>query len=180
MGMKKMKIVLGMVISGFGLMAGAALGNEQRIPNSQIDYNGFLKEAGKVAKLREQRRVTEEQFIRMAAEPGTVVFDARSDEKYRWLHVKGAKHLSLPDITAAELEKVIPSKGMRVLIYCNNNFENEAKAFPSKVARASLNIYTFNTLHSYGYTNVYELGPFINIKKAKLEFEGTEAAKKDR
>ena len=174
--MKKTKIGLGMVIGVLSL-AGAVLGNEQRIPNPQIDYNGFLRDAGKVAKLREQRRVTEEQFIRMAAEPGTVVFDARSDEKYRWLHVKGAKHLSLPDITAAELQKVIPSKGTRVLIYCNNNFENEVKAFPSKGARASLNIYTFNTLYSYGYTNVYELGPFIDIKKAKLEFEGTEAVK---
>jgi rhodanese-like protein len=179
-GMKKanIKTVIAMII--LGSLASRMPANEQRIPNPQIDYPGFLQDAKKVSALREQRRVSEERFIRMASEPGTIVFDARSDEKYRWLHVKGAKHLSLPDITAAELRKVIPSKGTRVLIYCNNNFENEAKAFPSKVARASLNIYTFNTLHSYGYTNVYELGPFINIKKAKLEFEGTEAAKKDR
>jgi len=131
-----------------------------------------------MAALREQRRVSEEQFIRMASEPGTVVFDARSDEKYRWLQVRGAKHLSLPDVTAAELQKVIPSKASRVLIYCNNNFENELKAFPAKADRASLNIYTFNTLYSYGYTNVYELGPLIDIKKAKLEFEGTDAVRK--
>jgi hypothetical protein len=62
-----------------------------------------------------------------------------------------------------------------VLIYCNNNFENEPEAFPSKFARASLNIYTFNTLYSYGYTNVYELGPLLDITKSKLPFEGANA-----
>src|SRR5258708_7309945 len=40
---------------------------------------------------------------------------------------------------------------------------------------ASDNIHTFNTLHSYGYTNVYELGPLLNIRNAKLRFEGTAA-----
>jgi hypothetical protein len=38
---------------------------------------------------------------------------------------------------------------------------------------ASLNLYTFNTLYSYGYTNVYELGPLIEIQKSMLPFEGT-------
>ena len=55
----------------------------------------------------------------------------------------------------AELARVIPSQATRVLIYCNNNFSHEQQAFPSKVARASLNIYSFNTLYSYGYTNIY-------------------------
>ena len=145
----------------------------QSIPNPRIDYNAFLTGATDVAALRQQRRVTEDQFIRMAAEPGTVVLDARSAEKYQMLHIKGARNLSLPDITAAELAKIIPTQNTRVLIYCNNNFENEQPAFPSKVARASLNIYTFNTLHSYGYTNVYELGPLIDIARAKLPLEGT-------
>ena len=145
----------------------------QSIPNPRIDYNAFLAGATDVAALRQQRRVTEDQFIRMAAEPGTVVLDARSAEKYQMLHVKGARNLSLPDITAAELAKIIPTKNTRVLIYCNNNFENEQPAFPSKEARASLNIYTFNILHSYGYTNVYELGPLIDIARAKLPLEGT-------
>jgi Rhodanese-like domain len=101
------------------------------------------------------------------------VLDARSAEKYGLLHVKAAKNLSLPDFTADELKKIIPEKSTRVLIYCNNNFENEPVAFASKVARASLNIYTYNSLYSYGYTNVYELGPLLDIKKSKLPFEGT-------
>ncbi|MEY4484912.1 MAG: hypothetical protein RL693_2364, partial [Verrucomicrobiota bacterium] len=134
------------------------------IPNRLIDYTGFLQDASEVGKLRETRRVTEEEFMRMAGDPATVILDARSTEKYELLHVQNAKHLSLPDITEEELAKIIPDKNTRVLIYCNNNFENERKAFPGKCATASLNIYTFNTLFSYGYKNVYELGPLIDIK----------------
>jgi hypothetical protein len=88
--------------------------------------------------------------------------------------VKGAKNLSFPDITAEELAKIIPTKSSRVMIYCNNNFLNAPSAFPSKTPSASLNIHTINALYSYGYTNVYELGPLIDIRKAKLEFEGSQ------
>jgi hypothetical protein len=143
------------------------------IPNRLIDYNGFLANAQKVHALREKHRVTEKQFLEMAAEPGTIVFDARSDSKYKMAHYKGAVHLSLPDTTAAELAKVIPNKQTRILIYCNNNFLHEQTAFASKGAPASLNIYTFNTLYTYGYTNVYELGPLIDFRKTILPFEGT-------
>jgi hypothetical protein len=102
----------------------------------------------------------------------TVALDARSAEKYALLHVKGAKNLSLPDITEDELAKIIPSKSTRILIYCNNNFLNEPQAFPTKSPSASLNIHTINVLFAYGYKNVYELGPLIDIEKAKLKFEG--------
>src|SRR5207248_688672 len=118
----------------------------------------------------------EEQFIKMSQERGTIVFDARSDDKYRLLHIKGATHLSLPDMTAAELAKVIPEKTARILIYCNNNFDNEPAAFPAKAMDASLNIFTFNTLYSYGYKNIYELGPVIDANHTKLQFEGTRAS----
>jgi hypothetical protein len=89
------------------------------------------------------------------------------------LHIKGAVHLSLPDMTAADLAKVIPDKSTRVLIYCNNNFVNEPRALPSKAVTASLNLYTFNSLYSYGYQNVFELGPLIDIRKSILPFEGS-------
>ena len=146
---------------------------DKSIPNRLIDYPAFLKGAHEVAALRKERRVTEDQFLRMSQEPGTIVFDARSDEKYRLLHVKGATHLSLPDVTAEELAKIIPTKTTRILIYCNNNFENEPLAFPGKAVSASLNIYTFNTLHSYGYTNVYELGPLLDRRTTQILLEGS-------
>lgn len=64
-------------------------------------------------------------------------------------------------------------KSSRIVIYGNNNFENEPRALPGKMAAASLNLYTFNTLYSYWYKNVYELGPLIDIKKSVLTFEGS-------
>ena len=156
----------------------AVLAADKPIPNRLIDYNGFLKGAAEVGQLRAKHRVSEDDFIRMAGEQGTIVLDARSDAKFALLHVKGAKHLSFPDITAGELAKVIPDKSSRVLIYCNNNFLNEQRAFTSKVATASLNIHTFNTLYSYGYRNVYELGPLVDVKMTKLTLEGTLASAK--
>jgi hypothetical protein len=166
-------ISLGIGILAYG--ATAADPSNKQIPNRLIDYPGFVSDAAKVGQIRQARRLTEDEFIRMSAEAGTLVFDARSDDKYQLLHVKGAKHLSLTDFTEAELRKVIPVKRTRLLIYCNNNFENEPVAFASKVARASLNIYTFNSLYSYGYTNVYELGPLVDIKKTKIQLAGTKA-----
>src|SRR5436190_7035935 len=144
------------------------------IPNRLIDYDTFLASASEVGRLREQHRVTEEQFIEMAAAPDTVVFDARSDDKFNRLHITGAKHVSFPEITASELAKVLPAASTRILIYCNNNFLNAPNTFATKAAPASLNIHTFNTLYHYGYTNVYELGPLIDIRKARLAFEGTQ------
>jgi phage shock protein E len=151
----------------------ASAGAADKIPNPLIDYDAFQKNVARVAELREQRRVTEAEFIRMAAEPGTVVLDARSAGKFAMLHVKGARNLSLPDITEEELAKLIPSKTTRILIYCNNNFLNAPEPFPTKALPASLNVYTFNVLHSYGYENVYELGPLLDIRETKLTFEGS-------
>ena len=149
----------------------------QDIPNKLIDYDGFASQVSEVGKVRKERRVTEDQFIKMASEANTIIFDARSDDKYKLLHVKGAKHLSLPDITAEELAKIVPNKETRILIYCNNNFANSPEAFPAKAPSASLNLHTFNALFSYGYKEVYELGPLVDINKSKLQFEGTQLKK---
>lgn len=144
----------------------------QEIPNQLIDYVTFQENVASVGGLRESRRVSEKQFMRMAADPSTVILDARSAEKFALLHVKGAKNLSLPDITEDELAKIIPSKSTRILVYCNNNFLNEPAAFPSKVLSAALNIHTFNVLYAYGYTNVFELGPLVDIHETRIAFEG--------
>jgi hypothetical protein len=149
----------------------SGLANAEEIPNPLIDYGAFQAGVAQVGKIRESRRVTELEFGLMAAAQGTLILDARSAEKFSLMHVSGAKNLSLPDMTAEELAKVIPSKATRILIYCNNNFLNEPAAFPSKTLSASLNVYTMNVLFAYGYTNVYELGPLIDITKTILPFE---------
>jgi hypothetical protein len=161
-----------LVVIGLCALTASARETPNPIPNPLIDYPGFEKQVSLVGSLRVKRRITEAQFIRMAADPQTLVLDARSAEKFAMLHVKGARNLSLPDMTEADLARVIPSKSTRILIYCNNNFLNEQRALTSKNAVASLNVYTFNVLHSYGYTNVYELGPLLDIRKTRIPFEG--------
>ena len=143
------------------------------IKNPAIDMKGYLAVAAEAAQHRESRRLTEDEFIQMSREPGTIILDARSAEKYNELHIKGAINLSFPDITVDSLNAMLPDKNARILIYCNNNFVGEQKAFPTKIATASLNLSTYIALYSYGYRNIYELGPLLDVKTSKLEFEGT-------
>ena len=113
----------------------------------------------------------------MSREPGTVVLDARSREKFDELHVKGALNLSFPDIAVESLKKTLPDKSTLILIYCNNNFRGAEGPFPSKLPTASLNLSTFIALYNYGYRNVWELGPVIDVKKTKLPLEPTAKAR---
>jgi hypothetical protein len=153
------------------LPAGPAADPKDPIPNPAIDMAGYLRVSREAAQHRASRRLTEAEFLRMSAEAGTVVLDARSKEKYDLLHVKGAVHLSFPDITIESLKQTLPDKSTRILIYCNNNFRNAELPFPTKRADASLNLSTYIALYSYGYRNVYELGPQIDPKESRLPFE---------
>jgi len=142
------------------------------LQNPAIDMSGYLRIAAQAAEHRECHRLTEEEFIRMSRQPGVIILDARSREKYDELHIKGAIHLSFPDIAIQSLREMIPDKETTILIYCNNNFRGAQSAFPTKLATASLNISTYISLYSYGYRNIYELGPLIDIRDSKLEFVG--------
>ncbi|MEP6672596.1 MAG: rhodanese-like domain-containing protein [Chthoniobacter sp.] len=144
------------------------------IRNPLIDYAAFRKIAAEVQPVREKHRLTEEQFAAMASEPGTIVLDARSADKYALRHIRGAVSLPFTDFTVEALARVIPAKGTRVLIYCNNNFLGAPVSLASKGSPASLNISTYIALATYGYTNIYELGPLLNVATTKLQFDGTE------
>jgi len=141
-----------------------------QVVNPAIDMPGYLKVSMEAAQHRESRRVSEEEFMRMSREPGTIVLDARSKQRFDELHVKGAINLSFPDIAVESLAKTIPDKATRILIYCNNNFANAPGPFPEKRISAALNISTYIALYNYGYRNVYELGPLVDIKASQLEF----------
>jgi hypothetical protein len=144
---------------------------QQAPVNPAIDMEGFLRVSQRAALHRETRRVSEEEFARMSREPGTIVLDARSKEKYDELHIRRAVNLSFPDIAIESLKKTIPDKKARILIYCNNNFRNAESAFPSKLPSASLNLSTYIALYNYGYRNVYELRDTVELSASKLEFE---------
>src|SRR4051812_27299392 len=76
--------------------------------NPNIDMAGHLKGAQAAALVREQRRLTEDDFIKLSREEGVIVLDARSKEMYDLLHIKGAMNLSFPDIDIQSLAKVLP------------------------------------------------------------------------
>jgi phage shock protein E len=173
---KSLAILRIFAISGAALLAcdQAPAQDRSGIRNPSIDMNGYLRVSAEAARHRETRRISEEEFIRMSREPGTIILDARSMELYQLLHVKGAINLSFPDIAVDSLKSTIPDKNTRILIYCNNNFWGAPIPFPSKIATASLNLATFIALYNYEYRNVYELGPLIPIKSAKLEFESSD------
>jgi len=141
--------------------------------NPAIDMKGFLAVSYEAARHRASHRLTEAEFLAMSRVPGTVVLDARSAKKFADLHLRGAINLSYPDFTASALAYAIPTKETRVLIYCNNNFRNAEGPFPTKAPAASLNLSTYVALYTYGYRNVYELGPQLDPKVSKLAFEGT-------
>lgn len=157
-----------------GIFSSLIFGQESAGPaNPSIDMDGFLKIAREAAEYRSSRRLTEEQFIKMSTEPGVIVLDARSKQKYDELHIKGAVNLSFPDITIKNLASLLPDKSVRILIYCNNNFKNAESPFPAKMPAASLNLSTYISLYTYGYKNVYELGPLLDPSTTRLILEPT-------
>jgi rhodanese-like protein len=162
-----------MIASTLAVSAQASQQTQQAPVDPAIDMEGFLRVSQRAAKHRETRRVSEAEFARMSREPGTVVLDARSRERYAMLHVKGAINLSFPDIAIDSLKKTLPDRKARILIYCNNNFRNAEGPFPSKLPSASLNLSTYIALYNYGYRNVYELRDTLGLADSKLAFESS-------
>ncbi len=156
------------------LIAGVSstIAADKKVPpvNPAIDMEGYLRVSREAASHRESRRVSEADFINMSREVGTVVLDARSKQKYDLMHVKGAINLNFSDITVESLKKTLPDKSTRILIYCNNNFKDAEREFPTKIASASLNLSTYIALYNYGYRNLYELAPQAAPKDSKLTF----------
>jgi Rhodanese-like domain len=143
------------------------------VDNPNIDSAAYLRLANEAIAHREPRRVSEDDFIRLARKPGVVILDARSPAKYGALHVKGAINLNFADITVDSLKALLPDKSTTILIYCNNNFSDAPDPMPVKLIPAALNLATYTSLYTYGYRNVYELGPYLSVKTTRIPFEGT-------
>ena len=153
------------------LVTAGALAAQAVPDNPAIDMPGFLRLAHEAAELRQSRRLTEEQFLDRMKVPGTIVLDARSRDRYELLHVAGAVNLPFTDMTVESLARLIPDRSTPILIYCNNNFAGAEEPFPEKRAPAALNLSTYVTLYTYGYRNVWELGPLVELAESKLPFE---------
>lgn len=152
---------------------------------SLVDYDAFAELVKEVDTHRKARIVSFKQFNEMAQQPDVIILDTRSKEMYDAKHVKGAIHLNFSDFTQDNLAALIPSTETKIMIYCNNNFDDDQKYFASKVfiprdqfkdekqLTLALNIPTYINLYGYGYRNVYELGELISVFDDRMVFEGT-------
>jgi hypothetical protein len=162
-----------------------------------VDFDAFKTLVQSVEELRASRLLSLDDFLKMSREPGTVILDSRSDFRFERKHLKGAIHLAFTDYTQANLAKLIPDSGTRILIYCNNNFDGDQVDFATKMAvpgdgfpaqtaapetqilsnrkpiMLALNIPTYINLYGYGYRNVYELGELVGVNDKRIKFEGT-------
>ena len=104
------------------------------------DYENLMK---KVKEHRKSRLVDLNTFNKMGTEADVYILDTRSKEMYDRKHVKGAIHLNFSDFTQENLDALFPNRFATILIYCNNNFMDDAdltfiipdENFASKVSR---------------------------------------------
>lgn len=141
--------------------------------SSRVDYAGFQQMTEDVKSHRKQRLVKIEQFNKIAKEPNTIILDTRSRANFDGRHIKGALHLNFSEFSDKKLAELIPNKNTRILIYCNNNFKDDAQTMFLKSMPLALNIPTYINLYGYGYKNVYELSDFLSVNDERVQFEGT-------
>lgn len=155
------------------LITSLSAGAKEPIKNPLIDYAGFEQIVVDSKSARESKRLTEKEFLAAIDSGDYVLLDARSKRNYDARHITGAINLPFTEFTAETLASIIPEKSSKILIYCNNNFLGDQNFFASKSLRASLNVNTQSSLRAYGYENIYELGPLLNVNKTLLSFSGS-------
>jgi phage shock protein E len=138
--------------------------------NPQIDYPGFVRLTREVEAYRRGRLVDWPAFAAAGARPGALILDARSADAYAAGHIAGAVNLPFTDFTADSLARAIGRFDRPILIYCNNNFRNDAPPVPVKARPLALNIQTFINLVGYGYRNVRELNEVVDFNDPKVRW----------
>ena len=167
MGVKRNTVLGILTIAVFvscGLMASA----QDR--DSFIDYDGFLSVSEEVQAYRAGRLVPLVEFNEMKDDPDTIILDSRSAAAFAQGHIEGAINVNFSDFTVDKLAAAIPSKTTRILIYCNNNFEDNVAPIMLKSAPLALNVPTFINLYGYGYTNIYELKGMHSIQDPEIHW----------
>lgn len=198
--MKKLTIIIlsifCVITSSYIVFAQQSKNNNQNqnpeYPKAYVDYDDFKNLVSDVDKHRADRLVSLDEFLKMSKNENTIILDTRSDSRYNRKHIKGAVHLDFTDFTQENLLALIPDMNTRILIYCNNNFQDDPIDFASKISSPmtfediddssidqkpimlALNIPTYINLYGYGYRNIYELDELVSISDPRIEFEGTE------
>lgn len=163
-------------------------------PNSKplVSFEDYKDLVHTVEKHRIARMIDLETFVKMSHKKDVVILDTRAEDLYKRSHIKGAVNLPFTKFTQQNLMRIIPSLETKILIYCNNNIQNDPINFASKIAlpknsqplTLALNIPTYINLYGYGYKNVYELNDVIDILKlgtdtSYVQFEGTNFTKQE-
>jgi hypothetical protein len=183
----KINLLLILGIMNAFLSCAQPVKSSKKLPASKVDFDAYENLAKEVKEYRKDRLVNLSKFLSLSKEQNTIILDTRSTEMYNRKHVKGAIHLNFSDFTQDNLRLLIPGLNTRILIYCNNNFDDDPVRFTTKSARPrsanqkeitlALNIPTFINLYGYGYKNVYELADLVSVFNQAIEFEGTDVLK---
>lgn len=157
---------------------------------AMVDFDSYEKLMNEVKVHRKSHLVPLDSFVAMSKRPKVVILDTRSDSMYNAKHITGAIHLNFSDFNQRSLAKLIPDKNTTILIYCNNNFDDDPVFFVTKSVQPmsavervqtpltlALNIPTYINLFGYGYKNVYELSQTISVKNSKITLSGTAVGK---
>jgi Rhodanese-like domain len=161
---------------------------------SKVDFDAFETLTHEVNVYRKDRLINFETFKKYAESKGTIVLDTRSKAMFDRKHIKGAINLNFSDFTQDNLDQILLSEDTIILIYCNNNIDDDPILFTSKMVlpkkliwnknaalhddnaglTLALNVPTFINLYGYGYKNVYELSELVSVNDNRIEFEGTD------
>lgn len=161
--------------------------SDQEAKKAFVSYDDFEALVKEVKAHREKRLLSVDEFAKLMNNNDVIILDTRSQAMYDEKHIKGAVHLTFADFTQENLAKVIPSFDTKILIYCNNNIEDDPVFFATKAVEPSvaksqnikqitlaLNIPTYINLYGYGYRNVYELADLISVVDSRIEFVSSE------
>lgn len=158
---------------------------ENELPKAKVSFQDYENLVKKVKNYRAKRLISFNNFLKKSQDKNTIILDTRSKKMYDSKHIKGALHLNFSDFNQESLKRIIPSFNTKILIYCNNNFSDDAINFMNKSVlplsiddnqnevMLALNLPTFINLYGYGYKNIFELEDLISVMNEQVELEGT-------
>lgn len=106
-----------------------------------------------------------ESVLKWLKRGDVLIIDVRPQYDFDEYHISGAINLPLTDITRGSLARVVPSKGSRIVIYCDNNF-----AYPAR--RLALTTMAYPTIKQLGYSNTFILESSDSLDEFPLPLEG--------
>jgi phage shock protein E len=137
----------------------------------EADYDAFLALAAEVKPYRSERLISIADFNTRKTKANVLILDARSEWAYKQGHIRGAINLPLSDFDAKSLAKIVGDNPDReILIYCNNNFNDDVRPVILKTGRTVLTIPTFIGLYAYGYKNIWELKGALDLNAPEVDW----------